>query len=73
MIEFTLLYKNRRKEKIQAESRESLIKNFSKDDATAFQENVKEIHWTIDDFHYIENVDSGKIEEIEILEGGKDF
>ena len=46
MIEFTILYKDRSKKKITAENREALIKNFSSDDATAFQEQVKEIHWT---------------------------
>ena len=73
MIEFTIVYKDGKKNKIKSESRESMIKNFCSKDATAFQEKVKEIHWTIDDFHYIENIDSGKIQEIEILEGGKDF
>lgn len=73
MIDFTILYKDNKKEKIAAENRESLIKNFSLEDATAFQEKVKAIHWTIDDYHYIEHTASGEIQEIEISEGGKDF
>ncbi len=73
MLEFTILYKNGRKKKIKSPTREEMIKNFSLDDATAFQEDVKEIHWTIEDTHYIESIASGKIQEIEIIEGGKDF
>lgn len=73
MIEFTLVHNNRKKEKIKAANKEALIKNFSEDDATAFQDRIKEIHWTIDDIHYIENIASGKIQKIDIIEGGKDF
>lgn len=68
MIEFTILYKDRSKKKITAENREALIKNFSSDDATAFQEQVKEIHWTEYNTHYIESVDTGKVQRIPIMD-----
>jgi hypothetical protein len=73
MIEFTIVYKTGKKEKIKSESKSSMIRDFSTLDPSAFQEKVKEFHWTTEEFHYIENIASGKIQEIEILEGGKDF
>ena len=73
MIEFTIIYIDKSKKKKTAKNREELIRDFSLNDATEFQEKVKEIHWTIDDLHYIENIASGKIQEIEIFEGKQDF
>ena len=68
MIEFTILYKDNSKKKMEAESRENLIKNFSADDATAFQEKVKQIHWTEYNTHYIEHVATGKVDRIPITD-----
>jgi len=68
MIEFTILYKDNSKKKMEAESREELIRNFSVEDATVFQEKVKQIHWTEFNTHYIEHVATGKVDRIPIMD-----
>jgi hypothetical protein len=58
---FTIVYNNNSKKKFEAESKESLIRDFSLKDATTFQNDVKEIRWDEKDYCYIETISSGKI------------
>jgi hypothetical protein len=58
---FTIVYNNNSTETFEAESKEILIRDFSMADATAFQEDVKEIRWEENGNLYIENVYTGKI------------
>ncbi len=72
MTEFTLLRHNRKKEKLQANSKAELLKILAARE-TNYKKAIKQIHWTMDDTHYIETLATGHIHEIEIFEGGKDF
>ncbi|MGJ3235762.1 hypothetical protein [Marivirga sp.] len=63
---FTLVYNNNSTKNFEAESKESLIRDFSLADATAFQENVKEIRWEEENYCCVECISSGKINKTAI-------
>lgn len=61
MPNFTIVYKDNSTKNFEAKSKEDLIRDFSLIDATAFQEDVKEIRWEEKDFCCVECISSGKI------------
>jgi hypothetical protein len=63
---FTIVYNDNSTKSFKAESKESLIRNFSLADATAFQENVKEIRWEEENYCCVESISSGKINKTAI-------
>lgn len=64
MTIFTIVFNDSTAKTIESESKETLIAEFSRNDATAFQENVKEIQWDEHDYHYIECISTGQILKI---------
>lgn len=63
MPHFTLVFNDDSKQIISAPTKDLMIKEFSKEDCTSFQENVKEIHWQEANIQYTEIVYSGEIIE----------
>lgn len=63
---FTIVYNDNSTKNFEAESKESLIRDFSLADATAFQENVKEIRWEEENYCCVESISSGKINKTAI-------
>ena len=61
MPKFTIVFNDDSTKEIKAESRNEMIRNFSIEDATAFQADVKEIRWEEGNFCCIETISSGKI------------
>ncbi len=61
MPTFTIVYKDKSTKNFEAASKEDLISDFSLEDATAFQNDVKEIHWDEKECFCVENISSGKI------------
>lgn len=58
---FTIVYNNNSTKEIEADDKESLISNFSIADATAFQNEVKEIRWEEKNYCCVECISSGII------------
>ncbi len=61
---FTIVFHDNSTKTTEAESKESLITDFSLNDATAFQEEVKEIRWEEQNYCCVECISSGKIRKI---------
>ncbi|WMN12533.1 hypothetical protein QYS49_33880 [Marivirga salinae] len=61
MPTFTIVYKDESTKNFEAASKEDLIRDFSLEDATAFQNDVKEIHWDEKECFCVENISSGEI------------
>ncbi|WP_375579967.1 hypothetical protein ABWH96_02485 [Marivirga tractuosa] len=61
MPKFTIVFNDNSTKIIEAESKDSLIAEFSLIDATAFQEDVKEIRWDEKNYCCVECISSGKI------------
>ena len=58
---FTIVYNDNSSKDFEADSKDSLIRDFSLDDPTSFQEDVQEIHWQEKDYCCVECISSGKI------------
>ncbi|WKV13614.1 hypothetical protein [Marivirga harenae] len=65
MPKFTVIFKNNSSKILEAASKDILIRDFSMADATAFQEDVKEIRWEEENCLCVESIASGKISRIE--------
>ncbi|GAA5040360.1 hypothetical protein GCM10011506_40740 [Marivirga lumbricoides] len=61
MPHFTLVFNDDSQQIISAPTKNSMIREFSKEDCTSFQENVKEIHWQEANIHFTEIVYTGVI------------
>ncbi|SMG21443.1 hypothetical protein SAMN05661096_01187 [Marivirga sericea] len=61
MPKFTIIFNDSSSKTVESESKESLITEFSITDATAFQEDVKEIRWEENNYCCIECISTGKI------------
>lgn len=61
MPTYTIVYNDNSTKNFEAENKESLIRDFSLADATAFQNDVKEIRWEEKDFCCVECISSGEI------------
>ncbi|WP_148230090.1 hypothetical protein [Marivirga tractuosa] len=61
MPTFSIVYKDDTTQDFEADSKESLIRDFSINDATAFQNDVKEIHWKDHQHQFVEEISSGKV------------
>lgn len=61
MPTFTIVYKDNSTKNFEAESKDTLIRDFSIEDASAFQEDVKEIRWEEEKYCCVECISSGKI------------
>lgn len=64
MPTFTIIYNDNTTKEFEADSKDSLIRDFSLADATAFQNEVKEIRWEEQNYCCVECISSGKINKI---------
>jgi|GEM_PF-5311780 hypothetical protein len=65
---FTIVYNDNSTKKIKAESKDELIRDFSLNDPTSFQEDVKEIRWEESNYCCVECISSGKISKNSTVE-----
>jgi hypothetical protein len=66
MPQFTIVFNDRSTKTIESDSKENLITEFSMNDATSFQEDVKEIRWKEENHYCVECISSGKINKAAI-------
>lgn len=64
MPRFTIVFNDDSTKQFEAESKEALIRDFSLNDATAFQEDVHAIQWEEDKYCCTETISSGKITKV---------
>jgi hypothetical protein len=58
---FTIVYNDNTTKEFEAESKDALIRDFSMADASAFQNDVKEIRWEEENYCCVECISSGRI------------
>lgn len=58
---FTLVFNDNSRQVLKAETKDLMIKEYTKYDCTSFQETVKEIQWQEANVHFREIIASGEI------------
>lgn len=60
---FTLVFNDNSTQVREADTKDLMIKEYTKNDCTSFQEKVKEIQWQEANVHFREIISSGEIIE----------